>query len=324
MTSSVASEEGTPPQDPSSQSIEPFGANLEPFLRRACDDRLSRITWFRTDWQRGGAATGFATYRDDDGRACDAVVKLPVPPVERLWLDRLQPFDGLVPRLHAHGRSLSGYDIVWVVMERIPHGPMGVAWDGREFDLFAEAAGRFYAAGSGFDVDCPAPQRDWHAAIKGARNVVQSGSTPHGHRWKQALKKMGRELDGWLEQWVSRSTHHWCHGDLHLANALSRLPAPEGPAVLIDFAQVHPGHWVEDAVYFEHLYWGRAQQLKGRKICRLIAQRRKAHSLEVEDDWPRLAAIQRALLAALAPAAQHLYGDVRQLDAVLDVLEKSV
>ncbi len=324
MTIKAASGEGIPLHDMSSQPIEPFGANLEPVLRRASDDRLSKINWFRTDWQRGGAATGFAKFRTEDGSACDVVVKMPVPPVESLWLNRLQPFHGLVPKLYAHGLSLNGYDMAWVVMERLPHGPMGSTWGGRQFDLFAEAAGRFYAAASDFEVDRPVGQRDWSAAVKHARDAVQNGSTPHGQRWKQALKKAGRELESWLEQWRSRGTEHWCHGDLHLANAMSRVPPPDGPAVMIDFAEVRPGHWVEDAVYFEHLYWGREQQLKGRKLCRLIAQQRKVHSLVVEEDWPRLATIQRALLAATAPAARHLYGDSKQLDAVLTVLERAL
>ena len=314
----------TAPDHVLSPAAEPFGANLEPFIRRACNDRLSQIVWFRTDWQRGGAATGFATYRADDDRSCDVVVKLPVPPVERMWLDRLQPFDGLVPRLHAHGLSLNGYDMAWVVMERLPHGPMGATWGGRQFDLFVEAAGRFYAAGDGFEVDGPAPQRGWEAAVKRARDAVQHRIAAHGQRWKQALKKAGRELDSWLEQWESRCTDHWCHGDFHLANAMTRMPPPDGPAVLIDFARVRPGHWVEDAVYFEHLYWGRAELLEGRKLCRLIARQRKAHGLTVDDDWPRLAQIQRVLLAATAPAAQDLYADERQLDAMLETLERAL
>ena len=33
-----------------------LAASLAPVLAEACDGRLSAITWFRTDWQRGGAA----------------------------------------------------------------------------------------------------------------------------------------------------------------------------------------------------------------------------------------------------------------------------
>ncbi|MFP3422344.1 hypothetical protein R0K19_23525, partial [Bacillus sp. SIMBA_161] len=57
------------PVDPVGDSINgnvhgggPLGATLEPIVRAACGGRLSPVTWFRTDWQRGGAATGYATF----------------------------------------------------------------------------------------------------------------------------------------------------------------------------------------------------------------------------------------------------------------------
>ena len=36
-----------------------FGAQLEPVLHQACGGRLSPVRWFRTDWQHGGALTGY-------------------------------------------------------------------------------------------------------------------------------------------------------------------------------------------------------------------------------------------------------------------------
>lgn len=104
----------------------PFGASLEPFLRDACENRLSTVNWFRTDWQRGGALTGYATYRDDAGKDQNVVVKLPVGPTERRWLARLgRTSNGVVPRVWATGQSLGEYDMAWVVMEQLPHGPLG-------------------------------------------------------------------------------------------------------------------------------------------------------------------------------------------------------
>ena len=314
----------TPSQDllpPGARASLPFGANLEPVLREACDNRLSPVSWFRTDWQRGGALTGYSTFRDPEGIDQPVVVNLPVPPVEHTWLLRLQPFEGLVPRLHAHGLGLAGYDIAWVVMERLPHGPLSSAWDGAQFDLLAEAAGRYYAASSTFPVDHEPPLRDWQAIVKRARDGVQRGQPPNQQRWKRALKKAGRRLDTWLERWEQRPKDHWCHGDLHLANAMTRQAAPQGPAVLIDFAVVHGGHWVEDAVYFEHLFWPRRQVLNGRNVCNLIAKQRKAQALIVDEAWPQLAAIRRCLLAAGAPAAPAASGDPLHMEAALQVLE---
>ncbi|MCX5659956.1 MAG: hypothetical protein NTW19_09575 [Planctomycetota bacterium] len=62
---------------PHAADSRPLGALLEPALRQTCGGRLSEVNWFRTDWQRGGALTGYATYRDDDGQPQPVVVKLP-------------------------------------------------------------------------------------------------------------------------------------------------------------------------------------------------------------------------------------------------------
>ena len=33
-----------------------LGQGLEPLVHEACNDRLGKVIWFRTDWQHGGAA----------------------------------------------------------------------------------------------------------------------------------------------------------------------------------------------------------------------------------------------------------------------------
>ena len=299
----------------------PIGATLAPVLRNACGGRLSEIGWFRVDWQRGGALTGYATYQDDRDGNVPVVVKLPVPPVERIWLQRLQAFPDLVPRLYEHGTALNGYDMVWIVMERLPFGPLGTTWGGHQFDLLAEAAGRFYAAASTFPVDGDQMKIDWLSILKRVRDRIQNGHVGHLQRWKKALKEANRKLSGWLAEWENLGANHWCHGDLHLANALTRQPAPNGPAVLIDFALTRAGHWVEDAVYFEHLFWTHRDLLKGRNLCSLVAKQRKLHDLSVDDDWPRLAAIRRALLALSTPVTPLFMNDSQQLEAGLQVLE---
>jgi aminoglycoside phosphotransferase (APT) family kinase protein len=131
-----------------------------------------------------------------------------------------------------------------------------------------------------------------------------------------------RHLQEWLKVWSGRRIDGWCHGDLHPANALSRLPCPGGPAVLIDFAEVHAGHWVEDATYFEHLFWARRQRLGGRNLCRQIAQERKKRGLPVDPDWPILASIRRVLLAMSTPALLAYDGDRVHVRAALEVLEQ--
>lgn len=300
----------------------PLGAALEPNLQHACAGRLSAVTWFRTDWQRGGAATGYATFDEDDRPGQPVVVKMPVPPRERLWLVRLQAAADVAPRVFAHGESLNGYDLAWVVMERLPHGPLTVSWRGEEFDLMVDAIGRFYEAASEVPLTGSPPRRDWRGLYERARQRVASRAVPDSQRWKNALKKAHRKLDGWIAAWEDRSIHGWCHGDVHLANAMTRVPAPQGPAVLLDFAEVDPGHWLEDAIYFEHIYWGAKDRLGGRKLTKAIARRRRESGLPVESDWADLARVKRALLAMSTPGLLDAEGDPSHVRAALEVLER--
>ena len=303
---------------------QPFGAALAPALLAACDGRLGAIRWFRADWQRGGALTGYASWRHDDQVEREVVVKLPVPPVERTWLVRLSDWPDVVPHVHVHGETLGGYDIAWVVMERMSHGPLGAAWGGAEFDLLVEAAGRFYAAANTFPADGQPRDRDWHVILERARKLVPQRTLAHRQRWRKALKQAQRKLHDWLKICADRPRDQWCHGDLHLANAMTRAPAPQGPAVLLDFALTHLGHWVEDAVYFEHLFWSRRQRLGERRLCPMIARERKKVGLPVEADWPRWAALQRGLLAMSTPAVPDHAGNPPHVAAALEILEAEV
>lgn len=314
----------TPPEAGASisNSNAPLAAVIEPALRAACQQRLSAISWFRTDWQRGGALTGYATWLNDAQVAQPVVVKLPVPPCERDWLLRLQSADHLVPRVHAHGEAVGPYDMAWLIMERLPFGPLGSAWGGREFDLLIESVGRFYRCAASVPITARSAERNWERIFDQARqNVIKEHDLAHEQRWKAAMKKVHRKLKDWLKIWNDRPQEDWCHGDLHLGNAMSREPAPNGGAVLLDFALTHPGHWIEDAVYFEHLYWARRQKLGERRLCSLIAKQRRTLGLKVDGNWPRLASIKRALMAMSTPAQLDLDGDPHHVAAALEVLE---
>ena len=185
-----------------------------------------------------------------------------------------------------------------------------------------DAAGRFYSAAERFPVTGEAQQRDWEALFEQARQAVRDKAVPEPQRWSRALKKAHRKLGKWTRTWADRPVEGWCHGDLHLANALSRDPA--GPALLIDFARTRAGHWLEDAVYFEHLYWARRHRLGGRKLCRQIAHERKRRGLPVEKNWAQRAEAKRALLAMSTPAQLRYDGDPAHLAAALAVLEQAV
>lgn len=311
------------PLPPGPTAATPFGAALAPVLLEICGGRLTDVRWFRTDWQRGGALTGYCRWTDDDGVAHDAVVKMPVPPAERRWLVRLSS-DEVTPRVFAHGTSLGGYDLAWVVMEKLGFGPVGRKWGGGAIDLLAHAAAHFYASAAVVPVEGSPKVRDWPAILKRAREHATPRVVDHSQRWKKALRQAGRKLDGWLQTWNARPLTTWCHGDLHLGNAMTRTPAPDGPAVLFDLANVRVGHWVQDAVYLEHLYWAHPNRLHGHKPAKLIAHYMKDYGMSPGDGWPKLANIKRALLAMSAPAVMDAEGGRRQVNAALEVLERYV
>lgn len=302
----------------------PFGRLLEPVLRSVCDGRLSEVAWFRTDWQRSGAATGYATYKDDDGEAQPVVVKLPVPPCELLWMKALQDATDVVPKLYAGDEVLGGYDMAWVVMERLPHGPLGSAWRGEEFGMLIEAAGRFYQAADAFPTHTKHTHRDWDAIHDRARASVRDHALPEAPRWSKALKKANRQYKDWVTIWDDRPMEYWCHGDLHLGNAMTRCEPPNGPAVLFDFAKVCVSHWVQDGVYLEHLYWGRPGELNGHKLCKELAHQRKQIGLHVDKGWSDLANAKRALLAMSVPAKLDVDGNAQYVHGALEVLERAV
>ncbi len=304
-----------------------FGDSLSPVLRAQCDGRLSEINWFRTDWQRGGALTGYATWTGMEDETYPVVVKMPVPPRERRWLLRLQsPVHGayVVPRVFASGEAVGGYDLVWVVMERLPHGPLGNAWDAGAFELTVEAAARFHKAASSHPPDGKPREQDWDDVLRRARKHIRDQDFPHAARWSASLKKASKKLGAWSKVWDARPLTDHVHGDLHLGNAMSRHAPPDGPAVLFDLAHVRPGHWVEDAVYFEHLYWSWPRQTGERRIVSDMARARKAVGLAVDSGWPRLAQVERALTAMSAPVMLHHRGSAQHICAALEVLEREV
>lgn len=307
-----------------------LGPQLEPQLRSACDGKLTDIRWFRTDWQRGGAATAFAT-ADAPGKGPIAVViKLPVGPREYRFLTGLSGTAAPTPRVVFHAMELAGYDLAWVVMERLPGNPVGAHLHKDVFAKLADAVARFQAAsGALWPVD--AADRDsgfnWHALLDKARESVRANHLKDEQQWTDALKSVQRALPGLLKAWDGRIVETWCHGDLQPANAMMRPPGSlwgEPGTVLLDFAEVHPGHWVEDAVYLERQFWGRPEVLDGVKPVSLLAKARKALGLDCSDDYAMLANVRRLLMAAVAPAFLHREGNRRYFEGAREMMERQL
>lgn len=303
-----------------------LAAALVPVLDAACDGRLGPISWFKADWQRGGAATGTAEFRDSDDHEARVVLKLPVVQREIMWMRRLQNGASapVVPRLFASGDEIGGYDLAWLVMERFDHGPLGLHWHENHLQRIAEAGARFQAAAALHPVDQPPRVEDWPTMIDRAREIVRVNRMEHDQRWTNALKSVRGCLDDLVEAWRARDVKQWLHGDLHLANAMSRTGLDDGPVCLIDLAEVHAGHWVEDAVYLERQLWARPDRLKKKSPVKLMAKARRRLGLPVSDDDARLASIRRVLLGATAPAFMKSEGHPLHLAACLEQVEKGL
>jgi len=320
-------------QQPDSGDSEPssaatphdLAALLEPTLAEACGGRLGSIAWFRTDWQRGGAATGRATWSDPDGPP-QVVAKLPVHPRELRWLRRLQAARSPhVPRLLAGGEELGGYDLAWVVLEHLPHGPLALAWQPRFIERIARAAAAFAHAASLHPVDPPRAEEPWAPLLERARSKLKDLRPAHPKEWNDALREVERAIPALEPEWNARAPREWVHGDLHPGNAMTRRPLAEDAEVcLIDFAEVHAGHWIEDAVYLERLHWTRPDRIAGHPPVKSIAAARRAIGLSNGSDHARLAAIRRLFMAATAPAFSRSEGGAAYLEVCLGRIGESL
>ncbi len=323
-----------------------LASTLDPQLHKACHGRLGNISWFRATWQHGGAGTGFSTWSLPD-RTCGhreipCVVKMPIGYSEYFWTKRL----GLVhpdewdeprsltlptPRVLAAGFELGGYDLAWVVMERFQNPPL--AMERTESSMWAlfETAAEFHAAAileKPIDTsEAKAPQ-DWAGLVEKGLHALRETEIQDGDRWVNALERIQPNLDQLIERWVTRDMDTWCHHDLHAHNAMRRMASPShdpnvpGHCTLIDLALVAPGSWVEDALYMERLFWGRAEKLCNIDPLTTLAATRESIGLPVGDDSFELAQIRRVLMAASTPAFLRTEGDPVYLKAALGVLER--
>lgn len=303
-----------------------LAVSLAPALRDHCGGRLGDIAWFRSDWQRGGASTGYAEWTCDDGSRREVVVKLPIGPVEHRFLVGLANSDAPTPRVIAEGHEIAGYDLAWAVMERLPGSPMARTLDKEHFREIADAAASFHKHALDLcPVDKPAVEPDWEALLSKSRDATKTVRLDHAGHWNDLIHKVQKALSKFLPVWLARDTRCWRHGDLHPGNAMHRPEgSPWGPpgCVLLDLAEVRAGHWVEDAIYLEHLHWSRPEALDGVKCVSLLAKARRARGLDTSDDYPTLANIRRVLYAAAAPANIRQEGSAAHLDASLHTLER--
>lgn len=314
---------------------------LEPALRATCQDHLlGDIEWFTATWQRGGAATGNAVWHDDDGEL-PVIIKLPVGGAELQWTRLLgdhgndrDVLEGEVPhptpRVLRAGGDLGGYDLGWIVIEKLEGKAVGTDLSAASLTGLIRAAVEFQRRAQESEsrqghVKGRTDDRDWEGLIAGSRQAVRNNAIHEEQRWNEAIKHTQRLLPDLLEQWSLRPTSDWCHGDLHPGNAL-HMPgdgAHPDRCVLIDLGLVHRGHWVEDAVYLERVFWGHEDKLSGVEPVKAMRAERKRRGLRVRERDGRLANIKRVLTAACVPARlAGEGGDAAYLHAALDRLER--
>ncbi len=300
-----------------------LASSLEPVLIKETNNKLGDIHWFRTDWQRSGAATGFAKWRDGSAETQGVVIKFPVIERELRWTRCMQEANDVAPKLFASGEQLNGYDLAWMIIERFPVGPLGKQWESTNIQRIANAAARFTKYASEFPIDKKGRKEDWDTLISAAKKSVRENHIAEESKWKRAHSLLAKKLNVILESWRSRRIDQWLHGDLHLANAMCREEGPDAEVSLIDLAEVHPGHWIEDAVYLERQLWGHKTRLKATRPIHAMAKARKSLGLRVDDDYIELVDIRRILLAATAPAFMQSEGDPRYLSSCLQQFQNA-
>jgi hypothetical protein len=294
--------------------------------------RVQGLTWFRSTYQRGGGATGYATYIDDRGQSHPVVIKAPVNSVEYRWTVRsaeAQAADPspVTPRVLAHGTSMGDYDFAWLVLERLPGAPVGAAMTAQDVRDMLTAAARFERLARDIEPirpDTEAKQIDFASIIAKSREVVKRRTIvdgPEAQHWNNELKAIMHRLDFLLARWTNRPCNAWCHGDLHPGNAMRRA---DGTLVLIDLALVHTGHWVEDALYLERTSWGRPDGLCHVNPVKELALHRRELGMADTEDYGMLACVRRVLTAACAPALMEREGSKPYLHAALEIIRRNL
>jgi hypothetical protein len=214
-----------------------------------------------------------------DGRP--ALLKLGANRREVEWAELLSgETDDLVPQVYATGHGLGSGALSWVVMERCPL-LLDYGWGDALFDTVLDAAVRFQVAARRLapaagpaDVDTAQERVVAFFRQGDAAAALPSGGTRRlferfEEQWAWALEACQVEL---------------CHGDLHPANAVWRVPAtePGARALLIDPAP-RPLPWVYEPAYCQTLYWTAGCRADEPGLVHRMADVRRARGLEVPE-----------------------------------------
>lgn len=272
----------------------------------ACDGRLRDVSWFTSDWQRGGSATARGVWDGGDAGEMPVIVKVPVGGIELRWSGRLGggACEPCVPRVVASGETLNGYDLGWLVLERVEGETVASDPSARHVRLLIEAAASFQARAIEHEAPAHPPKPpEWGEIIERSRDAARRGALPESQAWNEALKDVQKSLVSMTRRWLVRPINAWCHGDVHPGNGIiESLDEDVRRCRLIDLGLVHAGHWTEDALMLERLFWGQMDRLGKLRPVSALGRARRDHGLDNGPDHTELVAIRRVLMAASVPA----------------------
>lgn len=259
--SSLVSADGRVRSDPEAVAFIHHQVRAEPALSGLAD-----IAVFGAEWGTSGLHfTGKWTVS-----GVDVILKVGVSPSQRWWTETVAREDpGLAPMLFASGSRLSDTELGWILTERLPGG-LHSGWNGLEFGMLMAAGARFHRFARRHPTG---PHRvttidevaAWirSAIAGGAPGPAASLLESLDHDWGFVCEACPPEI---------------CHGDLHMANVLSRTPPPQlSDAVLIDF-EPSSMPWAFEAAYCQVLNSDPAR-VGWQGLVRLMAERRDALGL---------------------------------------------
>ena len=202
------------------------------------------------------------------------VIKVGVTEAEMYWTEHLSSANAvLFPKVFAvnclparAGRELLGF----IVSERIPYTLIGPGWEGKQSDMLLDAVTAFYQAAHGIALHhiSPLPLEEIQWWLPGG------GSNHPPGDWRAVFDHV-KEDYAWL---LHSCSFEVCHGDLHVGNALSRTPPPDGTALLIDLNPVLQP-WVFDAAWVEVCAWSDYRRRSTGYTIRQLAERRSSLGL---------------------------------------------
>ena len=276
--SSLVGADGRVRSDPEAVALIRDQVRAEPVLRGLTD-----VEVFGAEWGTSGLHfTGRWTVS-----GVEVVLKVGVSASQRWWTETIARDDpGLAPMLLARGSRLGDTGLGWILTERLPGG-LHAGWNGLEFGMLMAAGARF--------------QRFARSHPTGPHSVTTVDEVAG---WIGSA--IGRGAPGPAAVLVGSLDQDWrfvceacppeiCHGDLHMANVLSRTLAPQlSDAVLIDFEpSVMP--WAFEAAYCQVLN-SDPTRTGWRGLVRLMAQRREALGLPAISGDARLERVEAITL----------------------------